>query len=247
MSRRLNIERRRKRIRHYTARRRRRSPVHRAVLFWWGTVLLLGLTGCLIGLLLLLRSVWRPGWGGESRWELPRASLCLIYASESDVSEALRMGNARRSACAMSDADIGISFEMPLPEPEEIAFDALPPLPASFAARDRDACSLASLPPMYQGPIEVSTAPASVYTVATLTKVGYLPTLRANPEPNTRGTATFFVRLDESGRAQHVLRLSPVGEETPWLKLLRKHLLRTRGTAAATGRVTFTWNTKDLP
>lgn len=221
--------------------------MHRAILFWWGTVLLLALAGCLVGLLLLLRTIRRPGWGSEARWDLPHSSLCLIYASDAEVAEALRMGNARRSARAMSDADIGISFEMPLPEPSALTFKPLPPLPTALVTPERDACALATLPPMHNGDVKLDPPPVIVRTASTLTAAGYAPKMLFNPEPDTRGTATFYVRLDETGRVLHVLRLSPTGEETPWLTQLRKILLRTRGTAAATGRVIFNWNTKDLP
>lgn len=221
--------------------------MHRAILFWWGTVILLAVAGCLVGLLFLLRTVHRPGRRSEVRWDLPPSSLCLIYASDAEVAEALRMGNARRSARAMSDADIGISFEMSLPEPEALTLKPLSPLPTEAVAFGQGVCALATLPPMYQEPAVRDVPPAIVRAANTLTAAGYEPKIRFNPEPNTRGTATFYVRLDETGRVLHVLRLSPVGEETPWLNQLRKILLRTRGTAAATGRVIFSWNTKDLP
>lgn len=247
MSRRLNIERRRKRIRHYTARRRRRSPVRRAILFWWGTALLLVLLGGALVQLLALRAFWHPGSGAEMRWRLPQATLSLIYASEADVAEALRMGNTRRSARAMSDADIGISFEMPLPEPQPIALKPLPPLPTTLADSDQKGCALVTLPPMYHGDGESDPPAVIVRTAGTLTAVGYEPKMVLKPEPDTRGTATFAVELDDAGHVVHVLRLTPSGEETPRLKMLRKILTRTRGTAAATGHVTFTWNTKDLP
>lgn len=246
MSRRLNIERRRKRIRHYTARRRRRSPVHRAILFWWGTVLLLSLLGGALVQLLALR-VFRMPEHREGKWVLPRATLSLIYASEADVAEALRMGNTRRSARAMSDADIGISFEMPLPEPQSVTLKPLPPLPTSFAAADATESPVASLPLMYAGVEKSATPSVMVRTTASLTAAAYAPRVRMPSEPGQCGTATFFVELDDEGRTVHVLRINPSGEETPRLKRLRTILIRTRGTKAATGTVTFTWNTKDLP
>lgn len=221
--------------------------MHRAILFWWGTVLLLALAGCLVGLLFLVRVTHRPGWRSEVKWDLPQSSLCLIYASDTEIAEALRMGNARRSARAMSDADIGISFEMPLPEPDALSFNPLPPLPSEVAVSEQDRCALATLPPMYHGDVELDMPFVIVRTASTLTAAGYAPKILFNPEPDTRGTATFYVRLDENGRVLHALRLIPAGEETPWLNQLRKILLRTRGSAAATGRVIFNWNTKDLP
>lgn len=248
MSRRLNIERRRKRIRHYTAKRRRRSPVHRAILFWWGTVLLLTATAILFGLIFALRNLGRPGEGAASRWLLPPAGLQLIYASEAEVAEALRMGNARRSARAMSDADIGISFAMRLPEPERLKLKPLPPLPESLRVLRPARPAAANLPPLAGTPAQPAGAETvTLRTERTLTEAGYAPQIRQQPEKDERGSAVFSVYLDDSGRALHVFRLSPAGDETPWLKAVRLALLQTRGTAAASGRVTIIWNTKDLP
>ena len=53
MARNLNIERRRKLIRHYQAMRRRRSPVRRAFTYWWGSALLSMLTLGVLALLVL--------------------------------------------------------------------------------------------------------------------------------------------------------------------------------------------------
>lgn len=247
MSRRLNIERRRKRIRHYTARRRRRSPVHRAFLFWWGTVLLLLATAAVLALLLTLRHAARPAAAPAERWQLPPSSLQLIYASEEEVAEALRMGNARRSARAMSDADIGISFEMTLPEPARLVLKPFPPLTRERSALPEDRVAAANLPPMAAaGQTGEAAAPALRCTPA-LRAVNYAPQVRAQPDAASRGSAVFAVSLDASGRVQHVLRLSPAGEETAWLRTVRLALLRSSGTAAASGHVTIIWNTKDLP
>lgn len=247
MSRRLNIERRRKRIRHYTARRRRRSPVHRAVLYWWGTVLLLTVTGIVLGLLLLLRNLGRPGCGPETKWQLPAASLRLIAVPEQAVAEALRMGNVRRSARAMSDADIGISFAMPLPEPAPLQLRPLPPLPSDLPARAPELSGM-NLPPLFAAAeAGAASAPVAVRPDPALAAAGYLPSRPPQPESGTCGSALFSVHLDETGRARHVFRLAPAGEETPWLRTLRLMLLRSRGSAAASGRITIIWNTKDLP
>lgn len=245
MSRRLNIERRRKRIRHYTARRRRRSPVHRAVLYWWGTVLLLTVTGVVLALLLLLRNLGRPGCGPETKWRLPAASLRLIAVPEQAVAEALRMGNVRRSARAMSDADIGISFAMPLPEPAPLQLRSLPPLPSELPVRVPERPGM-NLPPLFSGAV-AGGVPVALRPEPALTAAGYLPSRPPQPESGTCGSALFSVHLDETGRAVHVFRLAPAGEETPWLRSVRLMLLRTRGTAAASGRITVVWNTKDLP
>ena len=70
MARRQNIERRRKQIRHYQARRRRRSPVWRAFLFWWAPALvcglaLAGMASTAVGFL-----AFRPGGGDPERYAL---------------------------------------------------------------------------------------------------------------------------------------------------------------------------------
>ena len=114
MARRQNIERRRKQIRHYQARRRRRSPVWRAFLFWWAPALvcglaLAGMASTAVGFL-----AFRPGGGDPARYALPPARLGLAQATAGEVGELLRMGNARRLVGALGDADIGISLDLPL-------------------------------------------------------------------------------------------------------------------------------------
>lgn len=220
--------------------------MRRAILYWWGTVVLLSVTAVVIGLLFALRHLVRPGNGPAEKWRLPQPGLRLIYASESAVAEALRMGNARRSAHAMRDADIGISFDMVLPEPEPLKLNPLPPLPVSALAEPVEETPIAKLPALYSASAGTLDA-LSLRTAGELTAAGYAPRIRPAPPPNDRGTATFFVRLDETGRPLHVLRLSPSGGETDWLRTLRITLTRTRGTAAAFGQVTIVWNTKDLP
>ena len=70
MSRRLNIERRRKRIRHYRAQRRRRSPAWRALLYWWAPAVV-----CLLTWLALVQTMalfWgRPGFLLILTWTPP--------------------------------------------------------------------------------------------------------------------------------------------------------------------------------
>ena len=111
MSRRLNIERRRKRIRHYRAQRRRRSPAWRALLFWWAPALV-----CLLAGLALAQTVraflLRPGEQLTATWTPPEArepGLGMVWAT-ADEAEALRrrLGNVRRRAGALMDADIGL-------------------------------------------------------------------------------------------------------------------------------------------
>lgn len=158
------------------------------------------------------------------------------------------MGNTRRSARAMDDADIGISLKMPLPEPERLTFKPLPPLPTTSLYSASETAPVATLPRMYCADSASAEAPLLAVRVSEgLQQVNYLPKLRVEPESGACGSVTFYVALDDQGAALHVLRVNPSGEETPWFKMLRKRLTRTRGTAAAAGYVTFTWNAKELP
>ena len=87
MSRRLNIERRRKRIRHYRAQRRRRSPAWRALLYWWAPAVV-----CLLTWLALVQTMalfWgRPGFLLILTWTPPLsrpAGLALVTATPADA------------------------------------------------------------------------------------------------------------------------------------------------------------------
>ena len=99
MARRLNIERRRKRIRHYRAQRRRRSPAWRALLFWWAPALIVAVAALALAQA-VAAFVGRPGAGPAARYALPRPSLGLVAATAAQAEELRRLGNVRRLAGA---------------------------------------------------------------------------------------------------------------------------------------------------
>ena len=242
LPRQLNIERRRKRIRHYTARRRQRSPFHRAFTYWWVTVLL-----CLILLALFapitasfhLRSAEKPAAPA-------RPSLRLVWASEEEVTTIVRAGNARRLATAMNDADIGISFAPRLPEPAPLP--EAPLLAAGEVARAETAPRAVPLPPAAgegRGANALLNPAPNCRLSAPLVEAAYAPADWQSGLPAKGGSARFWISLDEEGRPETVLRLAPTGTETPLLKALRLAILSGRGRRAAQGIITLTWHTKE--
>ena len=150
MARNLNIERRRKLIRHYQAMRRRRSPVRRAFTYWWGSALLSMLTLGVLALLVL--GPWKHLHQGPAQracWSLPEPGLTLRRASAREVAELRRQGAARRAAMALSDREVGISLAGKLPEPKRLGGNPLPELtlPFRWALRGlnpRRSCRLAT-------------------------------------------------------------------------------------------------------
>lgn len=238
MARRQNIERRRKQIRHYQARRRRRSPVWRAFLFWWAPALvcglaLAGMASTAVGFL-----AFRPGGGDPARYALPPARLGLAQATAGEVGELLRMGNARRLVGALGDADIGISLDLPLPEPRPVAFARPGPLPEARARASADAWHQA-LPPVAGEPTAGAAPKVSVRPDEALAAAGFRMEAAA---PEGRGKAVFWVRLGEDGRVAAALRFAPSGKETAALRALRVAVGKGRGKGPAQGTVTVVWD-----
>ena len=201
MSRRLNIERRRKRIRHYRAQRRRRSPAWRALLFWWAPALV-----CLLAGLALAQTValfWgRPGFLLDATWtppEMREPGLGMVWAT-ADEAQALRrrLGNVRRRAGALQDADIGISFAQEVPEPVRLDFEPLGPLPQASIAQEAPTADLA-LPPAAESVAVAPRKPFGLRTTAegALREVGYVFDWKP---PAGRGYADFLVTLGPEGR-----------------------------------------------
>lgn len=247
MPRRLNIERRRKRIRHYTARRRRRSPVRRALTYWWGTVAIGVATALVFGMMAFDFLARRP-----MRQECPRRrpGLSLILATAEEVSGVVRTGNARRLATALSDREIGISLAPRLPEPAPRIPPPLPPLsettPVARGERD-EGCSLL---PTFMGTTAEKQAPESTASLqvrftSTLSAVEFRVGSWPTPHKEPAGMARFWLSLDAEGRPETVLRLTPQGAESDWLRALRTALFAGRGKTGAQGFVTVTWNAKE--
>lgn len=227
MPRRLNIERRRKRIRHYTARRRRRSPVRRALAYWWGAVAIGAVAALLFGAMAFDFPTRRPVRQTRPR---RRPGLCLVLAT------------------ALSDREIGISLAPRLPEPIPRTPPPLPPFPkTALAARDEGAGG--KLLPAFMGAAERQAperaTPLRARFAATLSAVGFRVEVWPAPRKESMGMARFWLSLDAEGRPETVLRLAPKGAESDWLRTLRTALFAGCGEASAQGIVTVTWNAKE--
>lgn len=251
MARNLNIERRRKLIRHYQAMRRRRSPVRRAFTYWWGTLLLSALT---VGAL----ATTVHGWCAEGRVTraegakpLRAPGLQLRLASATQVAELMRLGNARRSAMALSDREVGITLDGALPEPEPLGGKPLAPLVLEVAIAGAQEAQATLLPPAYAGPEAASDARAEkarafeVTLDTALAEAGF-PAPEAPALVEGPGRAVFQVALDGVGRPESVLRLAPAGEESADLRRLRLALSAQRGARGpAEGLVICRWKRID--
>ncbi len=249
MARNLNIERRRKRIRHYYTARRQRSPLRRAFTFWWGAAVLLALTGSALSGLIFHGRFSLPAREVGLRWELPSPSMRLLVASASAIESVVRAGNARRVAVdALKDRDVGISLEPKLPE-----LKALPKVLPSEEARI--VFARAEVPDKILPP-----APADALAEKTLRKDALLARmdgaleqaqfaleLEKDTPPEGVGSAQFWLKLDAYGRTEVILRLYPAGEETAWLRHLRVKLAASKGKQSAEGTVTIIWNREETP
>lgn len=242
MARRLNIERRRKRIRHYTAKRRLRSPLHRAVLYWWGPLLLFAVTAALlVGPLVRAFDRENRVGVGFGRAFFPPSGLRLVRASEADVAEVIRAGNVKRLADALSDEDVGISMDLPV-----AATRALPRLP--LIEPRKPTARPGSLPYAAFIPKAMEPAPESVGSAGglllqvdgALGRVAFATDAVGSDVHTAEAlNALFEVALDDDGRVMAVFRIRPAGEETETLRRLRRLLEHGHGNGAASGKVWF--------
>lgn len=241
MARNLNIERRRKLIRHYQAMRRRRSPVRRAFTYWWGSALLSMLTLGVLALLVL--GPWKHLHQGPAQracWSLPEPGLTLRRASAREVAELRRQGAARRAAMALSDREVGISLADKLPEPKRLGGNPLPELTLSISVGASGVEPEALLPPCYTPPATVENR--TVQVEEALRQAGYAPDFPRETAITGRGLAVFQITLDAQGRVETALRLKPAGEETASLRALRLGLSAQRGSCGpAEGLVICRW------
>ena len=247
MARHLNIERRRKRIRHYYTARRQRSPLRRAFTFWWGAAVLLALTGSALSGLIFHGRFALPARDVGSRWELPSPSMRLLVASASAIESVVRAGNARRVAIdVLKERDVGISLEAKLPE--------LKPLPKALQAEAprivfaREEVPDKILPPVPADALAESALGKDALVTrldASLQKAEFALEPAKDAPPAGAGSAQFWLKLDAYGRAEVILRLYPAGEETAWLRHLRVKLEASRGKQSAEGTVTIIWNREE--
>lgn len=242
MARNLNIERRRKLIRHYQAMRRRRSPIRRAFTYWWGSTLLSAITAGALALAvlgpwsLLRRSAART----EPRGALPEPGLTLRLASAQEAAELRRQGAARRAAMALSDREVGISLAGKLPEPKPLGGKPLPELALAISVGAAAVDPEGLLPSCYTPQAAVDSR--TVQVAEALQAAGYAPHFPREAAVAGRGLAVFHVVLDAQGRAETVLRLEPAGAETEILRALRLGLTAQQGACGpAEGLVICRW------
>ena len=247
MPRRLNIERRRKRIRHYTARRRRRSPLRRAFSFWWSAVTVTAAAAALMGAA-FAKTFRAPGSWRSVSGPMP-ASLAVLHASEEAVASLIRMGNVRRQTLALSNADIGISLVPLLPEPRRSAGGRPPAAPAAAPK-----APLAEPPRTLPQAFALEEVPALAAPKGTLFRpdarlrvADFRCAMPKAPSGTSAGVARFWVALDGAGRPETVLRLSPKGAESPWLKQVRLAVLAGQGSGTAAGMATVAWGEEVAP
>ena len=241
MARNLNIERRRKLIRHYQAMRRRRSPVRRAFTYWWASALLTVITCGVLALAVL--GPWhrlQQGSMQPERWALPAPGLTLRRASAQEVAKLQRQGNARRAAMALSDREVGISLAGKLPEPRPLGGKPLPELALSISVGAAGIDPEDLLPSCYTPPAAAESR--TVQVADALKAAGYAPEFPREATPAGRGSAIFQVSLDAQGRPETVLRLKPTGAETDFLRALRLELSTQKGSCGpAEGLVICRW------
>lgn len=244
MARNLNIERRRKQIRHYQARRRRRSPLRRAFIFWWGA-----LTVSVVTLWALAETVEgffrreAVAQRVEARCQPVEDALRIYYIPRPAMEEIKRMGNVRRRPKEMRDEEVGLSLAPVLPEPKPLPQVHFAPLVGKVAETAPE--PLRILPQMTRqtvlAPTRLRFSPDEP-----LVAVDFRPAVGDLPMMGDRaGVAEFWVTLRADGWPESVLRLAPRGEETPWLRALRTRLNGTRGQRAAAGRVKVIWTPEE--
>ncbi len=183
------------------------------------------------------------GHRAHEAYQLPPSSLRLVYASQNDISDRLRMGNARRLAVAMRDTDIGLSLEIPLPQPPALIPPTFAPLSAYQATPTPPTRSVVQLlPRLSNTPTPATEKPFQVKLSESLRTAELTPlTQPTKPKGLPAGRVDFWIELNADGRIETLLRVSPSGEETEWQKALRIALNACTGKGAAQGFVTLFW------
>ncbi len=248
MARRHNIDLRRKRIRHYTARRRRRSPLRRAFLFWWSAGLLTGIILLFLAKLTLYSLLSPIGRRPVAEYQVPPPGLRLLSIPAEVVEERLRMGKVRRAAIAMQDDEIGISLALKLPEPAPLKVSPLPPLALpDHATRPETTITYHYLPPLTEPVAAVPTVHTMVRPSRALTEAGltFKEKLPSPPPGVVSGRADFRLKANDDGRIEFALRTAPKGEETAWLRTLRTFLISGTTEGATEGTITLYWTNEE--
>jgi hypothetical protein len=244
MSRKLNIERRQKRIRHYHARRRQRSLLRRAFSYWWSTTLIL------IFVILAVSNTFL--WLRSQRlhappsFTLPKARESVHYVPREEIQAFLSRGVLQHASRLLSDQDVGLSLEHALPELPQYCPRPLGDFPQPQQVKP-SLSSMLLVPSCYTTDFNKKAYNPPTYNQAfseALQEAGYTFLLPVLPE-NEAGEATFFVQISADGKVDSVLKISPQGQESPFLRQLRLALLKGTAQGEASGTIRFQWRSKE--
>jgi hypothetical protein len=243
MSRKLNIERRRKRIRHYHARRRQRSLFRRLFSYWWSTVILLLFVATAV--VNVFTWVQSQKYCPSQAFLLPPERESLHYISNEELKAFLSRGTLQHTSRLISDADVGISLDLDIPEIIPFEVQSL----GAFPTPPLESPSLAAahlIPDAYDDHFAPTPLTSEFNTLCSpsLIDAQYTFTLPEMPE-NDAGEAIFVVQTATDGKVETILRLSPSGQETPFLRQLRLALLNGSAKRDANGTIRLQWRNKE--
>lgn len=245
MSRKLNIERRRKRIRHYNARRRQRSVMRRAFSYWWSTVLVLLFV--LFALANTMIWFYPRATVDKGTFSLPKARESIRYVSKEEIDAFFTKGTFQQTSHLISDEDVGISLKIDIPEVPTY----IPQPLGEFPTPPNEKTSLLSLnllPKAYTDDIALSlkTVPTFNQVLSpSLISAGYTFTLPSPPQDYVED-ATFLIQTNDKGTVDSVLRLLPKGSESDFLRKVRLALQKGTTQGATEGTIHFQWRKETL-
>lgn len=240
MSRTLNIERRRKRIRHYHARRRQRSAWRRAFSYWWSTALIL----VFVFLATTNTVIWFYPRATDtiSNFALPEAKESIHYASREAIRAHLTRGTFQQTSKILSDDDIGISLDHPLPTLPPYTPKPLGALPTLKQAMP-PLSALHIVPKAYRAEFtsKQKVVPALTTHLSPTLKLAHYTFTLPTPPDDFVGDATFLIESNAEGKVETVLRLAPTGAESEFLSRVRLALLGGLTQKAAQGTLRLQW------
>lgn len=223
------------RLRLRRLRRGRLEELHRKSLiaYWWAPFLVCVVP--LAGIFAVAFPSFRPQ--SSVHKALPPPGIYWVSVSAERVQELVKAETVRRRARALGDEDVGISLATTLPEPaprerQTVVSD----LSAISFAVTSETPSIDFLPPSYREQVVLLESDTlQVRMDEALSSCAFqvrLPSLEsgASDEP-----LIFRVRLNAHGATEEVLRLSPNGKETPWMRAVRQAVSAGRGEGAAEG------------
>ncbi|MBQ9694422.1 MAG: hypothetical protein IJV69_06670 [Kiritimatiellae bacterium] len=218
---------------------RRRKSV---LAFWWPPVVTIAIAGVSFFFAFLAL----PKAKRDTDKRLPRPGIYVVSTSQETLTALMRQENVRRIALALSDDDVGISLEQVLPEPQKRALIPIQSPTVPNAALQSEAFMAdAFLPPMAtEKNFSANASGVKMHLAPALLASQFEVVLPDLPTGTSASTADFWVTLNAVGAVDEVLRFAPVGEETAWLKALRKALFMGRGNAAAQGLIRIQWETE---